>query len=106
MKQLINEEELIGKTIKTIAEDDQLFIVFNEDCFAVFHSNEGNVHLESDKVDLTPNRYNINLLVQMGIMSPEYSIKFLAKLKEADAQGIRAFELKQLNELKAKYENE
>lgn len=108
MKQILQDECLIGKTIKSTGYADNTYALFFEDeTFAIFRGcgwDEKDVELMSDKFNLTPGQYNCDELLEIGIIDQEEHDKFWVghhkKLKVEKEQEQR----KLYEDLKAKFD--
>lgn len=105
LQQLFSEDDLIGKTITKVIDDDSMILMFENDEFAVIHSYDGseNVYVDSSAMTLTHNGYNHYTLFEMGLMTQEQIDEIANKRKEQIENQAREAELQQLARLRAKY---
>lgn len=120
MKQIFNEEELVGKTIKRVSFDNNqnvALLVFEDDSFVFIENNNGYVgcFCVSDNVlDLDKTRANIGILFDLDFVSrseynemyrlfqEEDAIKNQEKIEKAKEDLVKS-EIAALKRLKAKY---
>ena len=105
LTQIFNEDDLIGKTITKVIDEDSLILMFENDEFAVIHSYDGseNVYVDSSAMTLTHTGYNHHTLFEMGLMTKEQIDEIANKRKEQSEAQAREAELQQLARLRAKY---
>jgi len=54
MKQLLREEDIIGRTIKSTGYSDNVFcLIFTDDTFCIVRGDGEDVYISDDKIDLT-----------------------------------------------------
>ena len=111
MEQLFNLEEIIGLTIEKsifIPDDNKLVLKFNENKFIVFHATnwgDAEINISNEDFCLTPNAYNCDYLLKLGIITDEQCKKIIKDYQDENDRLVREKELKKLNELKQKYQN-
>ena len=108
MKQILKEEEIVGKTIKSNGYGDNAFcLIFTDDTFCVINGSgydENDVEFCNDEITTTPTLWNGDDLVNMGLCSIEEAET--AKENERK-ENLKNKEQKEYNEyvkLKNKYE--
>jgi len=115
MKQILKEEEIVGKTIKSAKYGDNAFcLIFTDESFCIIQGSgydENDVELSDDEIYLIPTDYNISNLLGMRLITPEEAEiakqKIEDKKKKDKSKGAkkkRESEYQNYLKLKAKYE--
>lgn len=86
MRQILNEEELIGKTIKKAfnsCPNDDYILVFEDNTFAGFQSNEYSdcTYIQVSEYSLNLSERNSRFLLELGMMSTEEEKAYQDELK-------------------------
>jgi len=107
MKQIKDEDKLENKIIdKCLFHDGKVFIMFKDETYTIFTSDYENlVEIESDNYSLTPTKDNCYDMLQLGIIEPKEYERLKAEKNKAHSEWLEQKELRQLEELKKKYDN-
>lgn len=74
MIQLFDEKLIKGKTVKTSGDlFDYKIIIFTDNTYIVYTTlyESGGVYVSQDKIDLKPNRNNLEYIFDLGLISKE-----------------------------------
>jgi hypothetical protein len=79
MKQILEENGIIGKTIKATSYGDNEFcITFTDETFCIVKGTgyeDNDVEFSNEKINLEPNLYNARDLFKMGFISEDEAEK-------------------------------
>jgi len=108
MKCIINENELVGKTISKIRLNEfngNLGIVFSDDsyCIIIAAIHDDEPELELIKLDEN-NKYDIDELYKLGVIAAEHHKSILLQEEKKKQKDIDTRELIEYNRLKNKFE--
>lgn len=108
MKQIIEESELVGKTIEKQGYADNTFaLFFNDNTFSIFRGcgyESNDVELMEESYSLEPNIYNCYDLKELGVISEESYNKMLLAYKKERIIKESEQEKTLYQKLKAKFE--
>lgn len=111
MKQLITEQQIVGKTVKTAFETNYedgriIIIVFTDETFINLTTDYDEKFISTYyQIDLTPRFENAKILEKMGVINREAFDKIYTDVVIAKQEAQIEQEIEQLKELKKKYPN-
>lgn len=106
MKQILIENDIIGKTILKVIDTDYHMILFSDDTFCAYETEDDSSYIRfvTDIIDLNPTVHNVRMLVDMGLLSKERQDKFYEEFEASRRADNIKHDLETLARLKAKYE--
>lgn len=108
MKQILKEEEIVGKTIKSNGYGDNAFcLIFTDETFCIIKGSgwdENDVEFSDEEINLKPTLWNGSYLVDMGLISKEEAKEAEEKENEINLKKQKEREYQDYLKLKSKYE--
>jgi len=109
MIQILKENEIVGKTIKSIGYGDNAFcIIYTDDTFCIISGtgwDNNEVEFSEEKIVLEPYNWNAANLAMMGLISRSEADDVIAKHKLKQEKLINDTEYKRYLALKKKFDN-
>ncbi len=107
MKQLFEDQDLTGKTIKKaeFIQDDKFFLLFDQS-FCILKCvgwDDRVMEIDNEDYSLTPNAYNCKELFQLGLIDEKTKNEIVKAYQNKNDNLIKEKELKKLAELRKKY---
>jgi len=108
MKQILNNEELSGKTIERaqLLDSKKYFLFFTDKTFCVFDARgyeDPEIELDEEGFDLTPKEYNYYDLEVLGLISNEECRALELKYQNERDESRKRQEIDELKKLQQKY---
>ena len=105
MEQLFDLDAIKGLTIDSAcAAKEDIIIKFSNNKFIVFKEGGfGAVEISKTLLDLTPNAFNCDFLLKLGVITEKDRIDVIEKFEIENNALVRKLDLMKLNELKLKY---
>ncbi len=108
MKQIIEEKDLIGKTIlKTGYSYNRFMLYLSDECFAIFRGcgwDSKDVELMDEKFPLTPTVSNCYELQELGVITKQEMDKVYSDYKSKQQKAKEEKERQEYERLKSKFE--
>lgn len=107
MKQLFENEELIGKTIKRAINPDsnysKMFLFFEDESFCIFESIGDDVEIDDQNYNQNPNRWNHRQLFELGFIDQAKFIEIQSSVEKEREEDRKKQDLETLRKLQEKY---
>ena len=108
MKQILKEEEIVGKTIKSNGYGDNAFcLIFTDGTFCIIKGSgwdENDVEFSDEEISLAPTLRNVSYLSGMGLITKEEAKEVKEKEMVENIKKQKEREYQDYLKLKSKYE--